>query len=71
METSSCPDMLVKKETFYCYIIPKNLQDPKSSIYIFNLDEYINYLEVQKEKGNDCPVFIFTEGNKCPRRRCV
>jgi len=59
----SCPDMLVKKGNV---LMLYNSNEPTSStnpIPFFNLDEYINYLEIQKQKGIDCPVLFIQEEN--------
>ena len=61
METSSCPDMLVKKGNVLLLYNSKEPTGPENPMPFFNLDEYINYLEVQKEKGNDCPVLFLQE----------
>ncbi len=60
---SSCPNMLVKKGNV---LMLYNSNEPTSStnpIPFFNLDEYINYLEIQKQKGIDCPVLFIQEEN--------
>ena len=61
METSSCPDMLVKKGNVLLLYNSNEPTRPENPIPFFNLDEYINYLEVQKEKGYDCPVLYLQE----------
>lgn len=61
--SSKCPNMLVKKDNM---ILLYNSGEPvgkNNPIPFFNLDEYINYLEVQKEKGNNCPVLFLQHEN--------
>ncbi len=55
-EPASCPDLLVRKNnTLLLY----NTKDPSfEPIPFYNLDEYINYLEIQRNKGTSCPVLF-------------
>ena len=57
--TSRCPNMLVKKEMFSCNTIPVSQSARQIPCLFFNLDEYINYLEIQKQNGNTCPFFSY------------
>ena len=58
---SSCPDMLVKRGNVLMLYNSKKPTDSTNPIPFFNLDEYINYLEVQRQNGNDCPVLFLQE----------
>lgn len=51
-----CPDLLVRKNnTLLLY----NTKDPSfEPIPFYNLDEYINYLEIQRNRGTVCPVLF-------------
>jgi hypothetical protein len=60
-ENKSCPDMLIKKgNTLLLYNSSEEISS-ENPIPFFNLDEYINYLEIQKSKGIDCPVLFLQE----------
>ena len=61
MESTSCPDLLVRKNnTLLLY----NTKDPNAeAIPFYNLDEYINYLEIQRKRGTVCPVLFLQYEN--------
>lgn len=57
----TCPTMLVRRGNI---LLLYNSNEPKGAnnpMPFFNLDEYINYLEIQKEKGLNCPVLFLQE----------
>ena len=61
--SSKCPNMLVKKGNV---LLQYNSSQPISNtnpMPFFTLDEYINYLEIQKQKGITCPVLFLQEEN--------
>lgn len=61
---SSCPDLLVQKgNILLLYNTTQPLVDGQNPIPFFNLDEYINYLEIQRNKGIDCPVLYLKQEN--------
>jgi len=61
---SSCPDLLVQKgNVLLLYNTTQPLVDGQNPIPFFNLDEYINYLEIQRNKGIDCPVLYLQQEN--------
>jgi len=68
----SCPDLLVRKGTS---LLLYNTQTPdEDPIPFYNLDEYINYLEIQRNKGITCPVLFLqyettTQGTEVYRMR--
>ena len=59
-----CPDMLVRKgKTLLLYNSNLPAKDGVNPIPFYNLDEYINYLEIQKKKGKICPVLFLQYEN--------
>jgi hypothetical protein len=63
--SSSCPNLLMKKDNILLlYSTDKPEEDGVNPLPFYNLDEYINYLEVQRKKGINCPVlFLQNEVN--------
>ena len=48
---SSCPNLLMKKDNILLlYSTDKPEEDGVNPLPFYNLDEYINYLEVQRKK---------------------
>ena len=39
------------------------MEEGKNPIPFFNLDEYINYLEIERSRGNNCPVLYLQQEN--------
>ena len=72
---STCPNLLVKKgNVLMLYNTDKPVVDSENPIPFFNLDEYINYLEIQRKKGIQCPVLFLqqesdAQGNNVYRAR--
>lgn len=69
--TKSCPDLLIRKGNTLLLYNTKTNEDP---LPFYNLDEYINYLEIQRNKGIDCPVLFLqyettTQGTDVYRMR--
>ena len=62
---SKCPNLLVKKgKVLMLYNKNEPIVEGKNPIPFFNMDEYINYLEIQRKKGIICPVlFLQQESN--------
>ena len=61
-ETSDCPDLLIKSGNAILLYNTKLPETPGvNPIPFYNLDEYINYLEIQKRKGIHCPVLFLQE----------
>jgi len=65
VNVASCPDLLIKKD---CSLLLYNTKLPEvdglNPIPFFSMDEYLNYLEIQKRKGIHCPVlFLQQESN--------
>ena len=63
-EDRECPDMLVQKnDRLLLYNTKQPKEDGKNPIPFFSLDEYINYLEIQRNKGIKCPVLFLRQEN--------
>ena len=62
-DDNSCPDLLIQKGNALLLYNTKKPEDKNNPISFFNLDEYINYLEIQKGKGNSCPVLYLQKEN--------
>ena len=74
-DSNPCPDLLVQKGgTLLLYNSKQPIEDGINPIPFFNLDEYINYLEIQKKKGITCPILYLkmeynTQGQEIYRMR--
>ena len=62
-DDSSCPNMLIQKGNSLLLYNTNKPEDDTNPLSFFNLDEYINYLEIQKKKGNTCPVLYLQQEN--------
>jgi hypothetical protein len=61
---SKCPNLLVKKDnTLLLYNTNAPEQDGINPMPFYNLDEYINYLEIQRKYGIKCPVLYLQQEN--------
>ena len=59
-----CPDMLIKSGNALLLYNSKMAEEPGvNPLPFYNLDEYINYLEIQRAKGIHCPVLFLQEEN--------
>ena len=57
-----CPNLLVKKgNSLYLQNQNQPLQDGVNPIVFANLDEYIKYLDTQRQKGSVCPVLYLQQ----------
>ena len=68
---TSCPDLLIRKGNTLLLYNTKSKEDP---LPFYNLDEYINYLEIQRRAGTVCPVLFLqyestTQGTDVYRMR--
>jgi hypothetical protein len=63
MANSSCPTLLVKEGNALVLFDPKQPQSDTNPLPFYNLDEYINYLEIQRKKGIYCPVLYLQKEN--------
>jgi hypothetical protein len=55
-DSNGCPDLLVRKGAS---LLLYNTKTPNADpIPFYNLDEYINYLDIQRKKGISCPVLF-------------
>ena len=74
-DNNSCPDLLINKgDILLLYNTKKPEAKGVNPIPFYNLDEYINYLEIQRNKGIRCPVLYVqrendTQGNDIYRVR--
>lgn len=74
-DDSNCPDLLIKSGSAILLYNSKLPESPGiNPIPFYNLDEYINYLDIQKRKGIHCPVLFLqeevnTQGNSVFRIR--
>ena len=70
-----CPDLLIKSGNAILLYNSKMPEEPGiNPLPFYNLDEYINYLEILKKKGVHCPVLFLqeemnTQGNSVFRLR--
>ena len=75
IDSNPCPDLLVQKgNSILLYNSKQPIEDGINPIPFFNLDEYINYLEIQKKKGISCPILYLkmeynTQGQEIYRMR--
>ena len=61
---SSCPNLLIQKgNVLMLYNTNQPMEDGKNPLPFFNLDEYINYLEIERSRGNNCPVLYLQQEN--------
>ena len=59
-----CPDLLIKSGNSLLLYNSKLPENPGvNPLPFYNLDEYINYLEIQRKKGIHCPVLFVQEEN--------
>ena len=62
-EDDGCPDLLIQRDNVLLLYNTKKPEDETNPIPFFNLDEYINYLEIQKDKGGICPTLFLQQEN--------
>ena len=61
---NNCPDLLIKQgNSLFLYNTTAPIVDGQNPIPFYNLDEYINYLEIQRKKGIHCPVLYLQQEN--------
>ena len=58
---SSCPDLLIRSGSTLLLINTKLPKSHTNPLPFYSLDEYINYLEIQKKHGIICPVLFLQE----------
>ena len=69
---TGCPDLLVRRGAS---LLLYNTKTPDADpIPFYNLDEYINYLDIQRKKGVICPILFLqyettTQGTEVYRMR--
>lgn len=73
--SNTCPNLLIKSGNVILLYDSKLPESPGTNpLPFYNLDEYINYLEIQKRNGIHCPVLFLqeevnTQGNSVYRIR--
>jgi hypothetical protein len=74
-DTESCPDVLIRRgNILLLYNSKMDLDEGVNPLPFYNLDEYINFLKVQRRKGKVCPVLFLqhettTQGEDVYRMR--
>lgn len=58
---NTCPDLLIKSGSTLLLINTKQPRSETNPIPFYSLDEYIQYVEVQKRAGISCPVLFLQE----------
>lgn len=62
--TNDCPGLLIKSGNSLLLYNSKLPEQPGvNPLPFYNLDEYINYLDIQRKKGIHCPVLFVQEEN--------
>ena len=60
----NCPDMLIQKGTVLAlYNTKQPIVDGQNPIQFGSLDDYIQYLEIQRKSGINCPVLYLQQEN--------
>lgn len=63
-DSSECPDMLIQQNGVLMLLNSKKPKEVGINPILFsNLDDYIKYLEVQKQSGIECPVLFLQKEN--------
>jgi len=61
---AACPDLLIKSGNSILLYNSKKPEEPGvNPLPFYNLDEYINYLDIQHKNGIHCPVLFLQEEN--------
>lgn len=58
---SSCPNLLIRSGSTLLLVNTKLPRSETNPLPFFSLDEYINYLEIQRKNGINCPVLYLQE----------
>ena len=59
--SNSCPDLLIKSGSTILLLNTKQPRSDTNPLPFYSLDEYIHYVELQKNKGIHCPVLVLQE----------
>jgi hypothetical protein len=59
--STECPDLLLKREGRLALIHSKLPKSETNPIYFTSLDEYTQYVEIQRKKGLQCPILYLQE----------
>lgn len=58
----NCPDLLIRSgDAILLYNSKKPEKEEENPIPFYSIDEYINYIDIQKRKGVTCPVLFLQE----------
>jgi len=58
-KVESCPDLLIRRgNILLLYNSKMDIIDGVNPLPFYNLDEYINYIEIERKKGRNCPVLF-------------
>ena len=74
-KSSPCPDLLIRRgNILLLYNSKMEMVEGVNPLPFYNLDEYINYLEIERKKGRDCPALFLqhettTQGEDVYRMR--
>ena len=61
---TNCPNLLIRRgNILLLYDTTQPIVDGSNPIPFYNLDEYIQYVNIQREKGVDCPVLFLQQEN--------
>lgn len=60
---TSCPTLLIKEGSALILFDPKQPQSDTNPMPFYNIEEYINYLEIQRKKGIHCPILYLQKEN--------
>ena len=64
IDNKECPDLLLRKgKSLFLYNSKAPVIDGVNPIPFYSLDDYINYLEIQRKKGIICPVLFLQQEN--------
>lgn len=62
--TSSCPDLLIKKdEQYHLFNTKKPTLEGSNPLIFKSLDEYKTYHELEKSRGSQCPILFLQQEN--------
>lgn len=63
-DNKDCPDLLIRRgNSFLLYNSKAPVIDGVNPLPFYTLDDYINYLEIQRSKGIICPVLFLQQEN--------
>jgi hypothetical protein len=60
---SSCPTLLIREGNSLVLYNPKQPQSDTNPLPFYNIDEYVNYVTIQRKKGVNCPILFLQKEN--------